>query len=62
MLDFFRENIRYIFIIFFLIILNLVYYFFDTPAHDVKNISKESKQKVESKTDNYLSEKVVSHP
>lgn len=59
MLDFFRENIRYIFIIFFLIILNLVYYFFDTPAHDVKNISKEIKQKVESKIDIDLSERVV---
>lgn len=62
MLDIFRENKRYllyIFIIFFLIILNLVYYFFDASIPYAKNTSKESKQKVESKTDNYLSEKVV---
>ncbi|WP_133160995.1 hypothetical protein [Aliarcobacter cryaerophilus] len=62
MLDIFRENKRYllyIFIIFFLIILNLVYYFFDASIPYAKNTSKESKQKVESKIDIDLSEKVV---
>lgn len=62
MLSFFKENRSYlffIFIIFCLLILNLGYYFFDTPVHSVKNINRESKQKVESKMDIDLPEKVV---
>ncbi|MFW2579714.1 hypothetical protein [Aliarcobacter butzleri] len=63
MLDYFKENKSHIFfslIIFFLVILNFIYYYFDTPAKINQNSQYyENKIYINENTNNNSSEKIV---